>query len=158
LFGNGFAQALLDGTAATEQEKARAAGIISEESQRMKRQVDELLELARMQAGQLRMEHETVNINELWEHCREVFGVQAADKHVEIKLYAELLNPCTGDFDRLEQAFSKSWITPSRTAHPASEITINGRNLNGDRVEVRVIDEGPGIPPELLPHLFERFH
>jgi len=91
----------------------------SEESQRMKRQVDELLELARMQAGQLRMEHETVNINELWEHCREVFGVQAADKHVEIKLYAELLNPCTGDFDRLEQAFSKSWITPSRTAHPA---------------------------------------
>jgi signal transduction histidine kinase len=155
---NGFAQALLDGTAATEEEKQRAAGIINEESQRMKRQVDELLELARMQAGQLRMEHETVNINELLEHCREVFELQAADKHVDIKLYTELLDLCNGDFDRLEQAFSNILDNAIKNSPSGGEIKINGRNQDGDRVEVRVIDEGPGIPPEQLPYLFERFH
>ena len=46
-----------------------------------------------MQAGQLKMEHEPVNINELLEYCCEVFEVQAAEKQVRVKIYAELLMP-----------------------------------------------------------------
>jgi two-component system OmpR family sensor kinase len=155
---NGFAQALLDGTAATEAEKQRAASIISDESQRMKRQVDELLELARMQAGQLKMEREPVNINELLEHCREVLEVQAAEKQVGVKIYAELLNPCTGDFDRLEQAFSNILDNAIKNSPAGDEVRINGRNLDDHLVEVRIIDHGPGIPPEQIPQLFERFY
>ncbi|OGO41843.1 MAG: hypothetical protein A2137_07205 [Chloroflexi bacterium RBG_16_58_8] len=155
---HGFAQALLDGTAADEVARQRAATIISDESQRMKRQVDELLELARMQAGQLKMEHEQVNLNELLEHCREVFEVQAEEKKVKVKIYAELLLPCSGDFDRLEQAFSNILDNAIKNSPDGEEIKIIGKNIENRLVEVRVIDNGPGIPPEQLPHLFERFY
>jgi signal transduction histidine kinase len=155
---HGFAQALLDGTAGDDTARQRAAAIISDESNRMKRQVDELLELARMQAGQLKMEQEKVDINELLEHCREVFEVQAEEKKVKVKIFAELLPPCYGDFDRLEQAFSNILDNAIKNSPDGDEIKITGKNVDNRLVEVRVIDNGPGIPPEQLPHLFERFY
>ncbi|MFC1944451.1 sensor histidine kinase [Chloroflexota bacterium] len=155
---HGFAQALLDGTADDDVSRERAASIISDESKRMKRQVDELLELARMQAGQLKMEHEKINVNELLEHCREVFEMQAEEKKVEVKIYAELLSPVRGDFDRLEQAFSNILDNAIINSPVEGEVQIIGRNLDNRLVEVRLVDNGPGIPPEQLPHLFERFH
>jgi two-component system OmpR family sensor kinase len=155
---HGFAQALLDGTAGDDTAKARAATIISDESKRMKRQVDELLELARMQAGQLKMENESININELLEHCREVFEVQAEEKKVKIKIYTELLMPIRGDFDRLEQAFSNILDNAIKNSSGDDEVKIIGRNLDNHSVEVSIIDNGPGIPPEQLPYLFDRFY
>ena len=124
----------------------------------MKRQVDELLELARMQAGQLKMEKERVNINELLEHCREVFEMQADEKKVKVKIYAELLLPVLGDFDRLEQVFSNLLDNAIKNSSADDEVKIVGRNVDSRQVEVRVIDNGPGIPPEQLQHLFERFY
>jgi signal transduction histidine kinase len=155
---HGFAQALLDGTAGDDAARQRAAAIISDESKRMKHQVDELLELARMQSGQLKMEREPVNINELLEHCREVFEVQAEEKQVKVKIDAEKLLPCTGDFDRLEQAFGNILDNAIKNSPAGEEIKITGRNAEQRRVEVRVADNGAGIPPEQLPHLFERFY
>ncbi|MDD5037968.1 MAG: HAMP domain-containing sensor histidine kinase [Dehalococcoidales bacterium] len=155
---HGFAQALLDGTAGDEASRQKAASIICDESKRMKRQVDELLELARMQAGQLKMEYETININELLEHCREVFEVQAEEKKVNVKIYAELLSSCSGDFDRLEQVFSNILDNAIKNSPDEGEVKIIGRNLDNYLIEVRVVDNGPGIPPEQLPYLFERFY
>ncbi len=155
---HGFAQALLDGTAGDDAAKERAATIISDESKRMKRQVDELLELARMQAGQFKMENESININELLEHCREVFEVQAEEKGVKIKIYTELLTSIRGDFDRLEQAFSNILDNAIKNSSGDDEVKIVGRNLDNRFVEVSILDNGPGIPPEQLPYLFERFY
>lgn len=155
---HGFAQALLDGTASDDTAKQKAATIISDESNRMKRQVDELLELARMQAGQLKIEREQVNIDELLEHCREVFEVQAEEKKVTVKIEAEPPMPILGDFDRLEQAFSNILDNAIKNSPATDEVKIICRHLKTDSIEVRIIDNGPGIPPELLPHLFERFY
>ncbi|MFH1016201.1 MAG: HAMP domain-containing sensor histidine kinase [Chloroflexota bacterium] len=154
---HGFAQALLDGTANDEAAKQRAATIISEESRRMKKQVDQLLEIARMQAGQLRIERAPVDVNELLEHCREVFTVQADEKQVKIKIAAEPLMNVPGDFDRLEQVFSNLLDNAIKNSPEDGEVRLKGRNLTNE-VEVSVSDDGPGIAPEQLPFLFERFH
>lgn len=154
---HGFAQALLDGTANDEAARQRAATIISEESRRMKKQVDQLLEIARMQAGQLRMERGPVDINELLEHCREVFAVQADEKQVKIKIAADALMNVPGDFDRLEQVFSNLLDNAIKNSPRDGEVRLKGRNLTKE-VEVSVSDDGPGIAPEQLPYLFERFH
>lgn len=65
----GFAQAILDGTASDSETRLRAAQVIEDESKRMIRQVDELLELSRVQSGQIQMVREPVDIKELLEHC-----------------------------------------------------------------------------------------
>jgi signal transduction histidine kinase len=124
----------------------------------MKRQVEELLELARMQAGQLKMENKLIDMNELLEHCRAIFEVQAEEKKIRVKIQAEPLMKVKGDFDRLEQVVSNILDNAIKNSPPEGEVRIIGRNRGSDKVEVVIIDDGPGIPPEQLPHLFERFH
>ena len=77
---------------------------------------------------------------------------------MKVKIYAELLLPCTGDFDRLEQAFSNIMDNAIKNSPEGDEIKIIGRNVDNKVVEVKIVDNGAGIPPEQLPYLFERFY
>ncbi|HEY82234.1 MAG TPA: HAMP domain-containing histidine kinase [Dehalococcoidia bacterium] len=153
----GFAQALLDGTANTKESRLKAATIISEESNRMRRQVEELLELARMQSGQLKMARETVDLGELLEHCQEIFAVQAEEKGVVLTLKSGPEMNVVGDIDRLEQVFNNLLDNAIKNSPPHGEVMVT-TSKEKDFIEVRVVDDGPGIPPEQLPYVFERFY
>jgi two-component system, OmpR family, sensor kinase len=76
----GFSQALVDGTAADETTRSKAAGIINSESKRMRRQVDELLELSRMQSGQFRISKEPTDVSAVVSRCAEIFELQAQER------------------------------------------------------------------------------
>jgi signal transduction histidine kinase len=102
----GFAQAILDGTANDDEARQKAARVIDDESKRMIKQVNELLELSRMQAGQLEMTINPVDIKELLLHCQEVFSPRAEETGVRLVTDIEPLVPVSGDEDRLEQVFS----------------------------------------------------
>ena len=154
----GFSQALLDGTASDQASKTKSANIINEEAGRMRRQVDELLELARMQAGQLRLIKETIDINELLAHCHEVFAVMAEEKEIKIRIEAESAMTVIGDADRLEQVLSNILDNALKNSPTQSEVEIIGCKLEGGQVEIRIIDCGPGMPAEQLDYVFERFY
>jgi len=154
----GFAQAMLDGTADDSDTRLKAAQVIDNESKRMMRQVDELLELSRMQFGQLQMARELVDIKELLLHCQEVFSMRAEEKGVILRTEIEPLMPVVGDVDRLEQVFSNLLDNALKNTTTKGEVGIIGRNSPNDFVEVIISDNGPGIPPEQLPYVFERFY
>src|SRR5207249_6083864 len=61
-----------------------------------------------------------------------------------------------GDRDRLEQALQNLAANALRYAPSGSPITLGARR-EGKDIVLTVSDEGPGIPPELLPHVFDRF-
>jgi len=154
----GFAQAILDGTAGDNDTRLKAAQVINDESKRMMRQVDELLELARMQSGQIKMARELVDVKELLLHCQEIFAMRAEEKDVFLKTEIEPLMPVVGDIDRLEQVFSNLLDNALKNSPARSEVHIIGHNSGTDSVEITVADSGPGIPPEQLPYVFERFY
>jgi signal transduction histidine kinase len=153
----GFAEAILDGTADDAEKQRRAAQVINDESRRMIRQVDELLDLSRMQSGQARMAQELVDVKELLLHCQEIFSLRAEEKGIELTADVEPLMPVKGDADRLEQVFSNLLDNALKNAPPRGKVSITGRNSAG-QVEVTIADDGPGIPPEQVPHVFERFY
>jgi len=154
----GFAQAMLDGTAGDSDTRSRAAQVIEDESKRMIRQVDELLELSRMQSGQIQMAREPVDMKDLLEHCQEIFTIRAEEKGVLLGTQIEPLMPVVGDIDRLEQVFSNLLDNALKHSPAGGEVNITGRNTATDTVEITVADSGPGIPPEQLPYVFERFY
>jgi len=154
----GFAQAILDGTAGDKDARERAAQVIEDESKRMIRQVDELLELSRMQSGQIQMAREPVDMKDLLEHCQEIFTIRAEEKDLLLKMQIEPLMPVVGDIDRLEQVFSNLLDNALKHSPAGGEVNIIGRNTTSSTVEITVADSGPGIPPEQLPLVFERFY
>lgn len=154
---HGFAQALLDGTAADEQTRARAAGIIDSEARRLRRQVDELLELSRMQSGQAGLVKESVGITDVLKRSIEIYSVQAREKQVELRLYSESGLIVTGDADRLEQVFNNLLDNAVKNSPAGSVVNITSYQ-DGNMAKVSVVDSGPGIPADHLPHVFERFY
>jgi len=154
----GFAQAMLDGTAADSDTRLKATKVIDDESKRMIRQVDELLELSRMQSGQLQMARELVDVKELLLHCQEIFALQAEEKGILLKTEIEPLMPVVGDVDRLEQVVSNLLDNALKNTPAKGEVHIISRNSTDSFVEITVADSGPGIPPEQLPYVFERFY
>ncbi len=154
----GFAQAMLDGTTKDRSTRLRAAQVIEDESKRMIRQVDELLELSRMQSGQIQMAREPVDIKELLEHCQEIFIIRAEEKGLTLQIEIEPLKPVIGDIDRLEQVFCNLLDNAFKHSSDGGEVKISARNTATNYVEVTVADSGPGIPPEQLPYVFERFY
>ena len=155
----GFSQALLDGTAATPETTARAARVIHEEAERMRRMADELLILARFDAGQMVMARDPVEIGPLLQGCVEKLAPQAQAAEVALELDVPEGVFVTGDTDRLAQVFAN--LLENGLAHTpaAGRVVVAARRVDEGRIaEVTVTDTGSGIPPETLPRIFERFY
>jgi two-component system OmpR family sensor kinase len=163
----GFSQAILDGTADDEVNRHRAVAIISNEANRMSRLVDELLDLARIESGQIGMIRKPVYLAKILRACVEKFAPRAREGNIELELDTPALPPVIGDKDRLAQVFTNLVDNALKHAPPAGKVTIRAqmiaektRNKAGrtSMVEIIVTDTGPGIPPKDLEHIFERFY
>ena len=162
----GFSQAILDGTAADEVSRHRAVEIISNEAHRMSRLVDELLDLARMESGQIKMLQEPVDLIKVLEACVEKFDLQARESNVELIWRETVLPLVTGDKDRLAQVFTNLLANALKHTPPAGRVTIKAQEVTQEpqkrtllpSVEITVTDTGVGIPPGDIEHIFERFY
>jgi two-component system OmpR family sensor kinase len=157
----GFAQAILDGTASDSAGIRQSAQVIFDEAARMKRMVMELLELARMEAGTLGFERQRVDIGALLRDVLEKFTPQAhlaqVELHLDQLIEGEKLPEITADDDRLTQVFSNLIDNALKFVPPGGTISVTARPVDG-WLEVQVADTGPGIPPDELERIFERFY
>jgi two-component system, OmpR family, sensor kinase len=155
---NGFAQALLDGTAADDASRQRAAEIIRDESRRVAVQVDELLLLSRMQAGQLRFARDRVALADVVRWCVELLSPAAQEKGSVLELSVDETVQVVGDADRLEQVVANLLDNALKHSPRGGAIGLSVQHEAAGLIAIRVSDSGPGIAPDMLEHVFERFY
>ena len=153
----GFAQAILDGTASTAEARSQAAEVIYDESSRMHRMVLDLLDLARLDAGTADLERAPFNLEALLKSVAERFTPQSREAGVKLVTEIRPLPGFIGDGDRLSQVFTNLVDNALKHTPPGGTVKLNARD-EGGWVEVSVADSGPGIPPEELSRIFERFY
>jgi signal transduction histidine kinase len=154
----GFAQAILDGTADTNESRQQAAQVIYDESARMHRMVLDLLDLARLDAGTADLTMSPVNISALLNAIVEKFTPQSKRAGVNIKVEAsDQLPNLNADGDRLAQVFTNLVDNALKFTPRGGSISMRVSVVN-DEMQVTVSDTGAGIPAEALTHIFDRFY
>lgn len=153
----GFAQALLDGTADDPQARQQAAQVIYDESARMHRMVLDLLDLAKLDTGTADITMSPVNLSALLNAVREKFTPQSQRAGVEIFVEAASLPTLSADGDRLAQVFTNLVDNALKFTPSGGRILLKAAAADGG-VLVSVADTGAGIPDEAQAHIFDRFY
>ena len=147
---------LLRAGGADEPTRARALERIDAAARHQARLIDDLLDLSRVQSGKLRLERVAVDVRALVEAVVEGAGRRASERGVRIEL--QPLPPATlhVDAERLQQVIGNLVDNAIKFSPPGGTVRVGGRCDAGDLV-IRVVDDGVGVAPEDLPHLFDRF-
>ena len=155
---NGFSQALLDGTVDEPEARQNAYRIIEEESRRLLRLVEGLLDLSRMEAGHVRVELNPVNVDDVLQNVGELFTLRARELNVRLEVIPTTVPPVSGDMDRLEQVLANLVDNALRHTPPGGNVVLSARRESEASVGIAVADTGAGIPEEQIPHLFDRYY
>ena len=153
----GFAQAILDGTANTPEEQEQAAQVIFDEAGRMHRMVLDLLDLARLEAGTADFRRERVDLSVLLGAVIERFTPQSMQAGVSLIDQVSDLPALIGDGDWLSQVFNNLVDNAIKHTPQGGQVWISTAGSAGE-VRVTVRDNGSGIPTEELSRIFERFY
>jgi signal transduction histidine kinase len=154
----GFSQAILDGTADTPETRRQAAQIIHTEAGRMHRMVLDLLDLARLDSGTADLKMSPVDMEALLQNVVEKFTPQA--RNAEIQLNLDIPQPLPvliGDGDRLAQVLTNLVDNALKFTPPGGKVSLIATRAENE-VQISITDTGPGIPPDALPRLFDRFY
>jgi len=128
------------------------------EIDRLAQLVEELLELSRIESGELPLARRPVVLQEVLSNAVERLRPQAERKGVRLTLEAPAdLPPMSGDAERLERV-ALNLIQNAIKFTPASGAVVVSAAAEAGGVTVRVADSGAGIAPEDLPRVFERFY
>lgn len=136
-------------------EPVEASGIILEENERMSSLIEELLTLSKLEAGQLEEDFHTSDVRELLYDCMRSTENIVKQKNIHIIPHFDNSPVLVGcDEIQLRRAFTN--IITNALRYAKEQIIIECRQKNGKAV-VHIRDDGEGIEPELLPHIFDRF-
>jgi signal transduction histidine kinase len=154
----GFAQALLDHTADSPEERKQAAQIIYDESARMHRMVLDLLDLARLDAGTADLKMSPVQLGALLRGIVEKFAPQAGRAGIDLRINVpDGLPALNADGDWLAQVFTNLVDNALKFTPPQGTISLSVKKAEAE-IEILVVDTGMGVASEALPHLFDRFY
>ncbi|MDA0328423.1 MAG: ATP-binding protein [Gemmatimonadetes bacterium] len=140
-----------------DNQRRRQAEIIARSGRRMLHLIEDLLDLARMEAGALVVRPSQEDLLPILEEARSVFADQAEARSVLLEVSPAGGQPLARvDRDRIMQALSNLLDNAIRLTPSGGTVTLAARE-DRDHVYVSVVDTGPGIAPDRLERLFDRF-
>ena len=154
----GYVETLLEGAMTNEDTLRRFLSIINEETQRLERLINDLLDLSIMESRKIKMHLEEIHIGPLVEDTANFLAAAAERKNLVIS--TQIIEPVStiyADEDRLQQVLMNLIDNAIKYTPQGGNIKISAKEDDGF-VTVSVIDTGMGIPYQDQERIFERFY
>lgn len=149
----GYLESLADGKLKPTPERF---AVMQVEVTHLQRLVDDLRTLSLADSGDLRLQKEPVRVADLLERVADSYRNQAEAQSIRLEVQAQAnLAEIALDPARMEQVLGNLVSNALRYTPEGGEIQLNGRQTEGG-VILEVVDNGSGISPEIVPHIFER--
>lgn len=147
---------VLERQGSSSEHMGRALDVIRRNAEAQSTLIDDLLDLARIEQGKLALELERVRFDALLVETVESLRQGAAAKRVALDLRIEAHAQVQGDPVRLQQVVANLVSNAVKFSESPGRVEVRLREDSG-QLMLEVEDEGEGIEPDVLPHIFERF-
>jgi signal transduction histidine kinase len=138
--------------------RRRYLEIANRETYKLEAIIGDLLDLGRLEGQAERLQLASVSVEDLFHRVADRHHPVILEKNIELAIRVDDdAEEVIGDAARLEQALQNLAANAIRHIPDGGRLTLNA-SRDGDRVRILVQDNGPGIPAEHLPHIFDRFY
>jgi len=153
----GFAEMLTAQRNALNTRQFEAASVISDSAAQLQKMINDLLDLARSDAGKLQISPEATDVRRLCENVARQMrpSFEERDQTLTVRV-EEGTPPAQADGDRIGQVLRNLLTNANKYAPEGAKVEMSARR-SGDAVEFAVADDGPGLEADQLEHVFERF-
>jgi two-component system phosphate regulon sensor histidine kinase PhoR len=153
----GYVETLLDGARNNPDVAERFLKIIERNTNRLDLLIQDLLTISALESGRMKLTLRPVDLRLLVDKVFTDLHSKAENK--KIGLVNELAGLTAGaDADRLDQVLANLVDNAIKYGQANGSVRVGGKKLDDGRLEISVQDDGPGIPPEALDRVFERFY
>ena len=154
-FIKGYSTSLLRADTSWDPETQREfLTIIDEEADRLSLLIENVLESARLQSNTLPLRFQPLRLDAVLRDV--VMRIRTRYKDLEVAMDMSPVPPIQGDGVRIAQVFENLFTNAVKYA-PGAPMTVTLKQA-GDRMLISIADQGPGITPDALPLIFERFY
>jgi len=140
----------------TPEDRLEALQIVDDEAERLDELISHLLDMSRLEAGTLSVELGATDVRPILIESISRMAAHAPSHKLVVNL-PSTLPPVQADPRRVVQVVSNLLDNAIKFSPPSAIVSVDAE-VDADAVRVRVRDEGPGIAPEHLPHIFDRFY
>lgn len=152
----GYAETLLQDEVDADTRK-RFLEVINDNAQRMRRLIDDLLELSRLESGGWRPEIRLLDLEQAVANAWAGFAGQARTRGIDFRLDTPAALRVRADPEALRHVLDNLFSNAVRHTPPGGSITVRAASVNGG-THIEVSDTGSGIPMEHVHRVFERFY
>jgi two-component system phosphate regulon sensor histidine kinase PhoR len=154
----GYVETLLDAQPPDPETAKQFLETIQRHSQRLEALIGDLLSISALESQEARLNFEPISLRAAAQSVANELAQQARKKSTTVSLeIPEHLPAVRADAQRLHQVLFNLLDNAVKYTQPGSRVVVTAKEKDGE-IEVCVADNGPGIAPEHLPHIFERFY
>ncbi len=159
----GFAETLKSGDIVDSKDAVRFLDIIEDEADRLYRLINDILALSELEHKKTKMIIEEINVGKMIEEVLSMLKSQSESKNIQLSMNIEKgLKSIKGDADKVKQMLINLVDNAIKYTPEKGQVLVEAYNLeeesSGDKIIIKVKDNGIGIPKQHIPRLFERFY